>query len=146
MRPDPTVVGTDEATGHVVRTSDNVGQFTSNQIGALLRASGARLDEAPVAVIETDLIEYHCAEAGKFNAAVAIRVTLRGEGREPWSKGFRGTASTWGKSHSPDNFNKALSGAVQEATEQLLQDEDFGVALAGYLTPLAPPSAAPAGQ
>jgi uncharacterized lipoprotein YajG len=155
VRADPTVVGTDVDTGHVVQTPDNVAQFTSTAMGELMRAAGARLDEPPLAAVEIDLTEFNCDEAGKFNAAVGFRAILRRGEEEVWTKGFRGTASTWGKTHNPDNFNKALSNALDEATESLLQDEDFANALMQSVqaplppppaAPPAPPSQAPAGQ
>jgi len=138
VRPDPTVVGTDVSTDHIVRTTDDVAQFTSTYMGELLRAAGARF-EAPAAVIETDLTEFNVDEAGGFNGAVGIRVTVRRGGQAPWTKGFRGTAKTWGKSHNPGNFNKVLSVAIYNATEQLLQDEGFAAALTGSAQPVAPP-------
>jgi hypothetical protein len=153
VRPDPTAVGQDERTGHIVRTTDVVGQYASTQVGEMLRAAGARLDEAPAAVIEADLTEFNVVEGGSFKAAVGFRVTVSHGGVPVWSRGVRGTASTWGRTHSPANFNKALSGALHEATGQLLQDEAFATALMGggapaappSGTPVAPPSAAPVG-
>jgi uncharacterized lipoprotein YajG len=149
VREDPTVVGSDVDTGHVVQTPDNVAQFTSTAMGELLRAAGARFDEPPLAAVEIDLTEFHCDEAGKFNAAVGFRAIIRVGDQEVWSKGFRGTASTWGKTHNPDNFNKSLSNALDEATESLLQDEDFANALMESVQqplpepPPAPPPAPP---
>ena len=143
VRPDPTVVGSDVATGHVIRTSDNVAQYTSSHMGELLRAAGARFDEPPVAAVEIDLTEFNVAESGKFNGAVGFRVTVRRGDQAVYSNGFRGDASTWGKSHSPANFNKVLSSAIDEATEQLLQDEGFAAALMGE-DQMAPPAPVPA--
>ena len=144
VRTDPTAVGSHEEDNHVVRTSDNVAQYCSARIGEMLRAAGARLDESPVAVVETDLVEFRVNEGGRFNGLVALRVNVRRTGSADWSKTYQGTSSRWGKSHSPDNFNEALSNALAEAVTQLVKDDAFALALmAGAGQP--PPIAGPAG-
>lgn len=146
VRPDPTVVGLHEDGNHVVRTTDNVAQFASSKMGEMLRAAGARLDEAPVAVVESDLTEYKVTEGGRFNGIAAIRITVRRGGAPDWSRTFQGSSHRWGKSFSPDNFNEALSNALHDATEQLLRDDGFAFALMGSTgqpqQPPAPPAAA----
>ena len=137
VRPEPTAVGVQEDGGVVVRTADNVAQFCSGKMGELLRAAGARLDESPAAVVETDLVEYKVNEGGKYVGVAAIRVTVRRGGSPDWSQTYQGTSNRWGKSHSPDNFNEALSNALHDATEHLIQDDAFAAALTG-----APPPAA----
>lgn len=148
VRPDPTVVGLHEDGNHVVRTSDNVAQFASAKMGEMLRSAGARLDESPVAVVETDLLEYKVTEGGRFNGVAAIRITVRRGGSPDWSKTFAGKSNRWGKSFSPDNFNEALSNALYDATEQLIRDDSFAVAVMGgpgQPQPQAPPAASPTG-
>lgn len=135
VRPDPTAVGMQEDGNQVIRTADNVAQFSSAKMGEMLRAAGARLDESPMSVIETDLVEYKVNEGGKYNGVAAIRVTVRRSGNPDWSKTFQGTSTRWGKSHSPDNFNEALSNALYDATEQLLRDDGFGAAVMGAPPP-----------
>lgn len=141
VRPDPTVVGLHEDGGHVVRTTDNVAQFASSKMGEMLRAAGARLDEAPMAVVESDLIEYKVNEGGTFHGTAAIRITVRRGGSPDWSKTFQGKSTRWGKSFSPDNFNEALSNALYDATEQLVKDEGFAVAIMGGPGQAPPPPA-----
>jgi hypothetical protein len=143
VRPDPTNVGVHEDSGHIVRTTDNVAQFCSSKMGEMLRAAGARLDEAPMAVVETDLVEYKVNEGGRFNGLVAIRVTVRRGGSADWSKTYQGTSNRWGKSYSPDNFNEALSNALHAATEQLVRDDAFAMAVTGGAGLPPPPIAGP---
>lgn len=130
VRPDPSAVGSDTETGHVVRTSDNVAQYCSTKIGDMLRSAGARLDESPVAVVETELLDYRVDEGGVFNGLVRLRVSVRRGGSPGWSKVFEGKSKRWGKSHNPDNFNEALSNALHAATDKLVNDAEFAWALA----------------
>jgi hypothetical protein len=37
----------------------------------------------------------------------------------------------WGRSHSADNYNEALSNAFADVVHNLMQDDSFGKALAG---------------
>lgn len=138
VRKDPTAVGVFEDNGFVVRTSMNVGQYAASKIGDMLRSAGARLTEQPVAGIETDLVEYMVVEGGTFKGTVRLHVTVK-QGTNPagWSKMYEGTSSRWGRSHSPENFNEALSNALAEATQKLLDDEEFGRALVGQV-PMGP--------
>jgi len=140
MRKDPTAVGVFEDDGFVVRTSMNVGQYTASKMGDMLRAAGARLTEQPVAGIETDLVEYTVVEGGMFKGTVRLQVTVK-QGASPsgWSKLYEGTSSRWGRSHSPENFNEALSNALAEATQKLLNDEEFARALVGEAPMSGPP-------
>jgi hypothetical protein len=146
VRPDPTVVGLHEDGGHVVRTTDNVAQFASSKMGEMLRAAGARLDEAPMAVVETDLVEYKVNEGGRFAGVAAIRVTVRRGGSPEWSKTYQGTSNRWGTSFNPDNFNEALSNALQDATEHLIRDDGFGAAIMGTGGQPPPPPMGGPGQ
>ncbi len=142
-RADQTAVGTVEDDHYVVRTTDNVAQYASNRFGDILRNAGARLNDAPQAILETDLLEFRVDEGNTYKGVVRIRVTVRRQGNPDWARNYEGTSSRWGRSHNPDNMNEALSNALQEATEHMLQDEGFGRALMGV--PDAPPTPPPGG-
>ena len=139
VRPDPTNVGIHEDDGHVVRTTDNVAQFASSKMGEILRASGARLDESPMAVLETDLVEYKVVEGGRFRGICTIRVTVRRAGSPDWSQTYQGTSNRWGKSRNPENFNEALSNALYDAAEHLIHDDAFAAAVLGAPPPAITP-------
>src|SRR5258706_14694894 len=64
MRPDPTAIGLQEEDGYIVRTTDNVAQFCSNRLGEMLARAGARMNEVPLAILETELLEYRVVEGG----------------------------------------------------------------------------------
>ncbi len=143
VRPDPTMVGTDEDSGTIVRTRDNVAQFCSNRLGLMLRNAGARLNEQPAAFIEADLLELRVDEGGVFKGLARIRVTVRHGQTPEWSKTYEGTSKRWGRSHNPENYNEALSNSLSEAVEKLLKDDDLAAAL--MMPSAAPPVAAPQG-
>ena len=145
VRKDPTQVGVyeDDPPGFIVRTSMNVGQYAASKMGDMLRAAGARLTEQPVAGIEVDLVEYNVVEGGSFKGTVRLHVTVK-QGTSPtgWAKMYEGTSSRWGRSHSAENFNEALSNALAEATQKMLADEELGHALVGQ-APMGPPPQPP---
>ena len=138
VRPDPSAVGTYEDDGFVVRTRDNVAQYCSSRVGDMLARAGARLNEPPTAatatrsptMVETELVEYRVIEGGTFNGKVRIRAIVHHDGvNKAWSKIYEGKSKRWGRSHSPENFNEALSNALADATSQLVRDNDFAHAL-----------------
>ena len=136
-RADQTAVGTIEEDHVVIRTTDNVAQYASNRFGDILRNAGARLNDAPQAILETDLLEFRVDEGNTYKGLVRIRVTVRRSGMPDWARNYEGTSSRWGRSNSPDNMNEALSNSLHDATTHMLQDEEFGGALLG--APNAPP-------
>ena len=147
VRPDPTAVGTYEDGGYVVRTSDNVAQFCSNKLGEMLSHAGARMNETPQAVLETELLQYTVAEGGTFAGTVQVRATVRRGSGEEWSKIYTGTSKRFGRSHSPDNYNEALSNALQDMTSQLVTDDEFAHAINPSIGPaqvMPPPPPPPA--
>jgi hypothetical protein len=141
-RPDPSAVGRFEKDGFIVRTSDNIGQYCSQKLGQLLEQAGARLTETPQAVLEAELLEFQVVEGGKFVGSARIRATVRPVQGQPWTQTYSGRASTWGRTHSPENFNKALSGAFADVTAAMLKDPAFAHALAPSVVP--PPTTNPA--
>jgi hypothetical protein len=136
-RPDLSAVGTYEDSGFVVRTTDNVAQYCTTRMGDMLVRAGARLNEPPRAVLETELLDYSVVESGMFHGVVSLRAMVRSGAGQPWIKTYVGKSARWGRTHNPENFNEALSNALADATSQLLQDDDFARALVGEL-PAAP--------
>jgi uncharacterized lipoprotein YajG len=143
VRPDPSAVGTYEDSGFVVRTSENVAQYCTSRMGDMLAQAGARLVDAPQAALEAELVDYSVAEGGTFNGLVRVRAIVRRGSGEPWSKTYVGTSKRWGRTHSPENFNEALSNALADVTTQLVQDEDFARALVREPAAAPPPPGYP---
>ncbi|HEY4057067.1 MAG TPA: hypothetical protein VGM39_10680 [Kofleriaceae bacterium] len=145
-RPDPSAVGTYEDDGFVVRTADNVGAYCTQKLGDLLTRSGARLNEPPRASVETELLEYKVVEGGTFHGVVRLRMIVHGA-QGDWAKIYEGTSKRWGRTHNPENFNEALSNALEEAATHLVKDKDFADVLiavaSGQPTPV--PTQGPGG-
>jgi hypothetical protein len=129
LRADPSVVGTYQDTGFVVRTTDNVGQYCTDRLGELLVHAGAHLEPGAPTTLETELLDFNVVEGGSFTGTVSVRMTLRRGADAVWSKTYTGTSKRWGRTHNPENFNEALSNSFAEATQQLLQDDEFARSL-----------------
>jgi hypothetical protein len=142
VRPDTTAVGSYEGSDFIVRTSDNVAEYCSHEMGEMLAHAGARMTEPPTSVLHTELLDYHVTEGGTFAGLVRIRASLRRGDVERWSKTFVGKSRRWGRTHNPENFNEALSNALADVTQQLVRDDELAHALAE--PPAAP--AAPADE
>jgi len=138
LRTDPTAVGVYEESGFVVRTTDNVGQYCSDRLGEILVHAGARFTPQPSAALEAELIDYQVAEGGTFAGTVRLRAIVHRGAGEPWSKTYVGTSKRWGRTHSPENFQEALSNALADVAQKLLNDDDFATALSGPIDATQP--------
>ncbi|HEX3761884.1 MAG TPA: hypothetical protein VHW23_24460 [Kofleriaceae bacterium] len=151
LRPDPTAVGVYQDTGFVVRTTDNVGQYCTDRLGEMLVRAGAHLEPSAPTVLEAELLDYQVVEGGTFDGTVRMRTTLRRGGNAVWTKTYTGANHRWGRTHKPENFNESLSGSLADATQQLLNDDEFARTLGEPPSdrpldrpglPVAPPGAA----
>ncbi len=138
VRPDPTRVGGYDDSSTVLRTPDNVAQYCGSKLDELLLGAGARLRDQPVAQLEAELLEYDVMEGGVFNGKVSLRAIVH-RGGAAWSKIYTGKSHRWGRTHSAENFNEALSNALADVAEQLISDDAFGHALLGDELPQPPP-------
>jgi hypothetical protein len=135
VRTDPTAVGMEEDSGFIVRTTDNVAQYCGAKMAAMLAQAGARLNEVPLASVDAELLEYKVVEGNTFHGMVRVRVVVRRGAGQAWAKIYEGKSRRFGHSHSPDNFNEALSNALADATAQLVRDEEFGQVLSVVVPP-----------
>jgi len=137
VRRDPTVIGRVEEDGWIVRTSDNVVGFVSQHVGDYMERAGARMRENPVANVDIEILELQVVEGGTFQATTQLRVVVRNGGSpDGWQHIYQGKGTRWGRTHNPENYNEALSNALEEATLAIIADPEFGMALT------APPPAA----
>jgi hypothetical protein len=142
VRPDPSSVGGYEETAMAIRTSDNVAAYCSARMGELLAHAGARFSASPTAVLEAELLEYRVIEGETFNGVVRIRAIVRGATGKSWTATYTGRSKRWGRTHNPVNFNEALSGALADVAQQLIDDGGFAEALGpstGEPVPVPPP-------
>jgi Uncharacterized lipoprotein len=129
---DRAAVGSYADDGFRVKTKDDVHAFWANRLRVILEGAGAKLGSPAPARFDASLLEFDCVEGNTYNATVRMNVTVtRQDGSPPWSKTYEGRAKRWGRSHSAENFNEALTKALAEATRRLLQDEEFATAVVG---------------
>ena len=143
LRESPQAVGRFAGDGFVVQTTDNVGQYCTDKIGAILVKAGARLEPGAPTTLEIDLLDYFVVEGGSFAGTVRMRTTLRRGADEIWTKTYAGSSKRWGRTHNPDNFNESLSNSLAEAPQQLLKDEEFARALGEPPSTMLQPGSAP---
>jgi hypothetical protein len=145
LREYPQAVGRYADDGFVVQTTDNVGQYCTDKIGAILVNAGAHLEPGASTALEAELLDYYVVEGGSFEGTVRMRTTLRRGANAVWTKTYTGTSKRWGRTHNPENFNEALSNSLADATQQLLKDDEFAKTL-GEPPPTGPllqPGSAP---
>lgn len=141
QRPDPSLVGVHQQINAAVRTTDRVAEYCAARVASLLGSAGAQIDPAAAVVLRMQLLDYQVIEGKRFNGFVRIRVGVHGrDGSELWSDLLDGQASRWGRTHNPENFNAALSGALAAAIDKLLGNPAFATAI---LSADAPPAQAP---
>ena len=145
LRESPSAVGRYADNGFVVQTTDNVGQYCTDRIGAILVGAGAHLEPGAPTTLEIELLDYFVVEGGSFEGSVRMRTTLRRGADAVWTKTYAGSSKRWGRTHNPDNFNEALSSSLAEASQQLLRDEEFARTLGEPPStgPLLQPGSAP---
>jgi hypothetical protein len=129
-RADPTKVGSVEGSSDPVRSSSNVAAFCTQHLLAMFTQSGAKVSDAgATAILKPELVVFDVLEAGMFNGEARIRFTLDIGGKVVYEATHEGKSKRWGRSHSPENYNEALSNGLAEATASLLRDDTFGKAL-----------------
>lgn len=144
-RSDQTKVGVDNDTRYQFRTTSSVADFCTTQIHEMLNASGVRLVEQGDYIVQSEIGEFNVAEGGLFNGEVRITFRVFAPGKPAFEALYEGKSKRFGRDHSVENINEALSNALASATEKFLQDDAFADALEGKLkTPGAAPTEAPA--
>jgi hypothetical protein len=145
LRDFPQAVGRYADDGFIVQTTDNVGQYCTDRIGAILINAGAHLEPGAPTTLEVELLDYYVIEGGSFEGTVRMRTTLKRGTNAVWTKTYAGTSKRWGRTHNPENFNEALSNSLAEAAQQLLKDDEFARTLGEPPStgPLLQPGSAP---
>lgn len=141
-RADATKVGTDEETKYAFRTNSNVGTFVSDKVKQLIGDAGLKLGETGDYTIQGELLAYEVNEGNRFEAEVRILMRVFKPRATAFEQTYVGKASTFGRTHSTDNMNEALSAAMLSAVSLFLHDDLFADFLEGKGAAAAP--AAPA--
>ncbi len=92
-----------------------VREMVSDRAGAQLLAGGEEL------VLASEILELNVTEGERFEARVSLRLSLF-YGQQPvWTHIYLGTGSQWGRDHDPDQFNEAIS----EALDKIMPKRDL---------------------
>jgi hypothetical protein len=77
-------------------------------------------------IIDVSLLTLWVAEKNTFDAVVVTHVEVKDkDGRVLDSQGFKGAASRWGTSYSPEEYRKAVSDAVVELLKNMFNNDAF---------------------
>jgi hypothetical protein len=131
-RPADSPIATIEEDPHTVKTPTDVAAFCTKQFSDLLTANGAHVGEGPNAVdLNAEILDFKVIEGGFYNGEARVHFSIQSGGQSTWESVYDGKSKRWGRSHSADNYNEALSNAFADVVRNLMQDDSFGKALAG---------------
>jgi hypothetical protein len=133
-------IGRHEDSNETVMTPTSVQQFCAERTHTLMAGAGARLVTESEYVMTQELIGFEVVEGGMYNAKVTIRFTLSRGGNAIWTFASEGLSKRWGRSRSEENYNEALSNALQASIAILLSNKDFAQALSGVPMTTANPA------
>lgn len=131
QRAVPSRIGTIEEDHSEVTTKTNVAAFCTQRLTQMLMNAGFRLEASPTAIVlSPELVEFNVTEGGKYHGDVRLRINVASPGRAVVSNFYVGQSKRWGRSHSVENLNEALSNAFSSAVERFLKDDEgFGKAI-----------------
>jgi len=121
----------EEAVPKPVTTRDNVGQFVSAHMRQILQTAGLDIVDGDAdVVISGEVRQFFVEETSTYNGSVLLRVAVhKRNGATLWNGTASGSAKTFGRSYSSENYYEVLSDSVVDATGTLLRDPDFRHAL-----------------
>ena len=138
-RPAPSEVGFDERNSRAIFANGDVAAWCSGVARSVFEGGGARLDPAAQTQVTLELESFRVVEGGMFNGEARVRVSVVRGGVVTLNELYEGKSKRWGRTHSPDNMNEALTSALSGALKRLMTDRQFAVALAGQTPVDAPP-------
>lgn len=121
----------EKATPRTVTTKDDIGVFVATHMREVFERGGlTTVDRDGDVVVSGTVRQFFVEETDTYKASVVVHLILRNSaGRDLWEGDVSGSASTFGRSYSMENYNQVLSDSVIDATATLLKDHDFRSAL-----------------
>ncbi len=133
-RQRPELIGQNDenTTPRTVTTRDDVGAFIATHMRPMFdRAGVTTVDSGGDVVLSGEVRQFFVEETGTYNASVSLHLTARDRsGTILWEGQVSGSASTFGRSYSMENYDQVLSDSIIEVTSALLKDPRFRDALA----------------
>jgi hypothetical protein len=131
LRPNPAEVVFDERNALSIPSTVDVAQYTAGVVRSILEGGGARVDPTATTQISLQLEAWRVVEGGMFNGEARVRVQVLRGGALTLNDVYEGKSKRWGRTHSTDNMNEALTSALSGAMKRLLTDRQFATALGG---------------
>ena len=129
VRKDHAAIGEnrEESLLRLVTTRDDVGHFVTDHLRETLQKSGYDLvDTGGKVVIKGEVTDFYVVETDVYRGEVTLRVTASdGAGKTLWSGVTSGTDTRFGHSYRADNYYNALSDALLDAVQNLMEDPGF---------------------
>lgn len=121
----------EKATPRTVTTQDDVGAFVTTHMRQVFERGGlATVDSGGDIVVTGEVRQFFVEETNTYKANLVVHLTLRSSsGAALWEGDVSGSASTFGRSYSMENYDQVLSDSIIDATTTLLKDRDFRSAL-----------------
>lgn len=134
MRQQPELIAEnrEKATPRTVTTKDDVAAFVATHMRQIFdRAGLTTVDSGGDVVVSGEVRQFFVEETETYKANIVVHLTVRNNaGAAVWEGDVSGSASTFGRSYSMENYSQVLSDSVIDATATLLKDHDFRSALA----------------
>ncbi|MHB8416695.1 MAG: hypothetical protein ACYDCL_01375 [Myxococcales bacterium] len=116
-----------------VETLDDVAAFVTEHVSDKLQEAHADVvTEGANVTLQGAVQQFFVREDDRYHGTVVLRFTLSdAKGKTLWSGLATGHSSKFGHSYDPGNYNDALSDAVVDAVNDLLQSRSFLAAVSG---------------
>lgn len=110
-----------------VTTRDDVARFVTEHLRDTLQKSGLDVvDTGGKVMVGGQINDFFVTETDVYRGEVTLRVTATdASGKTLWSGVTRGTATRFGHSYRADNYYNALSDALLDAIQNLMEDPGF---------------------
>lgn len=122
----------EKATPRPVTTRDDVGAFVATHVRQVFDRGGlTTVDSGGDVVVSGEVRQFFVEETDTYKARVVLHLAVRNAaGAALWEGDVSGSASTFGRSYSMENYDQVLSDSIIDATASLLKDPGFRDALA----------------
>ncbi len=133
-RENPDLIGrnTSQEVIRKVTTRDDVPRFVTYRVKTLLSGLGLNVVESDGAVVmKGEVRKFFAEEARRYNATVALRVTLTDpSGKVLWKVETAGTSSRYGIGYKAANYYEVFSDALIGAVHEMASNPNFKKAMA----------------
>ena len=128
-RSDKRLIGRNiESAGKIrpVTTQEDVGRWTSDRFGDLLKMQGLHVGTQGQVILTGDVLKFEVEESETYRGQVLVKLYARdAKGALLWEGVMSGSADRFGRSFNLENYYEVLSDSLIEAVSSLLSRTDF---------------------